>query len=70
MYVTVDQIEVGSIVKVREGFGGSPAIIVIVEEINNDFKNGKPAIRYTDTQKRHVWQYVEHITEVLAKVGA
>jgi hypothetical protein len=69
MYVTVDQIEVGSIVKVREGFGQSPAIIVVVEEINPDHKNGKPAIRYTDTQKRHVWQYVDHITEVLAKVG-
>ena len=68
MYVTVDQLEVGSIVKVREGFGQSPAIIVVVEEINPDYKAGKPAIRSTDTQKRHVWQYVDHITEILAKV--
>ena len=58
--VRLEDIREGSIVMVRPDFGMSPAIKVVVEEVEENVKNGLPGFCYKDH-----WAYLDQIQRVI-----
>ena len=58
--VQIEDIRVGSVVMVRPNFGAGFAQRVIVEEVEDDVKNGRPGIGYGEH-----WAYLHQVVEVV-----
>ena len=58
--VKLEDIREGSIVMVRPDFGTAPAIKVVVEDVEEDVKNGRPGITYKDR-----WAYLHQVDRVI-----
>lgn len=66
MMVRLEDMRVGSIVRVRGSFGRGPAVLARVDEVERDIKNGRPGIAYVvlDTKDEH-WAYLEQVDRVV-----
>lgn len=64
--ITIEQIRVGSKIRVRGGFGSEPARTVIVEGVDADIKNGRPGIDYTESNGTERWAYLSQVEKVEA----
>jgi len=62
--ITIEQIRVGSRVRVRGGFGSEPARTVTVEGVDADIKNGRPGIDYTESNGNGRWAYLTQVEQV------
>lgn len=58
--VKLEDIREGSIVMVRPNFGTAPAIKVVVEDVEEDIKNGRPGFCYQES-----WAYLDQIQRVI-----
>ena len=58
--ITLKDVRVGSIVLVCGDFGNAPPMSAIVEEVDEDIKNGRPGICYADS-----WAYLTQIKKVV-----
>ena len=58
--VKLEDIRVGSVVMVRGNFGQGFPQRVIVEEVEEDVKNGRPGIGYGDS-----WAYLTQVDRVV-----
>jgi hypothetical protein len=58
--VQIEDIRVGSVVMVRPNFGTGFAQRVVVEEVEEDVKNGRPGIGYGDS-----WAYLTQVDRVV-----
>lgn len=58
--IRLEQIREGSVVMVRPGFGVFDPVKVVVEEVEEDIKNGRPGICYGEN-----WAYLDQVTKVL-----
>ena len=58
--VELEDIRVGSVVMVRPNFGAGQPQRVIVEEVEEDVKNGRPGIGYGDH-----WAYLTQVDRVV-----
>lgn len=58
--VKIEDIREGSVVMVRPNFGTGFAQRVVVEEVEDDIKNGIPGICYGDH-----WAYLHQVVEVV-----
>jgi hypothetical protein len=58
--VQFEDIRKGSVVMVRGDFGNAPARRVIVEEVHEDIKNGRPGIDYDSS-----WAYLSQVDRVV-----
>jgi hypothetical protein len=58
--VTLKDIREGSVVVVRGNFGTGPEERVIVQEVEEDVKNGRPGICYEDS-----WAYLSQVMRVV-----
>ena len=59
--VTLKEIREGSVVIVRGAFGTGPEQRVLVEEVHEDVKNGRPGIDYEGS-----WAYLSQVQRVIA----
>ena len=59
--VTLKDIREGSVVIVRGAFGTGPEQRVLVEEVHEDVKNGRPGIDYEGS-----WAYLSQVQRVIA----
>ena len=64
--ITIEQIRVGSRVRVRGGFGSEPARTVTVEGVDADIKNGRPGIDYTESNGNGRWGYLTQVEQVVS----
>ena len=62
---SLNEIRVGSVVRVRGGFGSDPAQTVTIEGIEDDGKNGRATIDYTDNKGEGHWAYLHQISKVI-----
>jgi hypothetical protein len=62
--IKLEQIRVGSQVRVRGGWGTEPARTVTVEGVDADIKNGRPGIDYQDTDGTGRWAYLTQVDSV------
>lgn len=62
--ITIEQIRVGSKIRVRGGWGAEPARTVIVEGVDADIKNGRPGIDYTESNGTERWAYLSQVDAV------
>jgi hypothetical protein len=58
--VTLKDIREGSVVVVRGNFGTGPEERVIVQEVEEDVKNGRPGICYDES-----WAYLSQVMRVV-----
>jgi hypothetical protein len=58
--IKLKDIREGSVVIVREAFGAGPERRVIVENVEDDIKNGRPGIDYADS-----WAYLTQVVRVV-----
>jgi hypothetical protein len=58
--VSIEDIREGSVVIVRGNFGQGPAQQVVVENVEDDIKNGRPGIDYADS-----WAYLTQVERVV-----
>jgi hypothetical protein len=58
--VTLKDIREGSVVIVRGNFGNGPEERVIVQEVEEDVKNGRPGICYDES-----WAYLSQVMRVV-----
>jgi hypothetical protein len=58
--VTLKDIREGSVVVVRGNFGTGPEERVIVQEVEEDVKNGRPGICYDES-----WAYLTQVMRVV-----
>ena len=63
--IKIEQIQIGSQVRVRGGFGSEPARIVRVEGVDADIKNGRPGIDYTEADGTGRWAYLTQVESVV-----
>jgi hypothetical protein len=59
--VQLKDIRKGSVVVVRGDFGNAPARQVIVEEVHEEIKNGRPGIDYDRS-----WAYLTQVDRVVS----
>lgn len=65
MAVRLTDMRIGSQVYVRGGFGTEPAKLAEVNEIEEDIKNGRPGIGYTEIQSGDGrWAYLDQVIRV------
>ena len=62
--ITIEQIRVGSKIRVRGGFGSEPARTVTVNGVDADIKNGRPGIDYTEPDGSGRWAYLSQVEQV------
>lgn len=58
--IKIEDIREGSVVIVRGNFGSGPAERVVVTEVEDDVKNGRPGICYDDS-----WAYLTQVERVV-----
>ena len=66
--IKLSDVKVGSIVWVRGNFGGGQSVQAIVEEVDDDIKNGIPGIGYVlknSTDKNGSWAYLHQVDRVV-----
>ena len=63
--VNLEDVRVGSVVRIRSGFGGEPAETVTLEGVDADIKNGRPGCDYTDRHGEGRWAYLTQIERVI-----
>lgn len=65
MAVKLNEMRLGSQVYVRGGFGAEPAKLAEVTEIEQDIKNGRPGIGYTEVATGDGrWAYLDQVIRV------
>jgi hypothetical protein len=64
--ITIEQIRVGSRVRVRGGWGIEPARTVTVEGVDADIKNGRAGIDYTESDGTERWAYLTQVEKVVS----
>jgi hypothetical protein len=64
--ITIEQIRVGSKIRVRGGWGTEPARTVTVEGVDADIKNGRPGIDYTEPDGSGRWAYLSQVEQVVS----
>lgn len=65
--IRLEQIREGSIVFVRGGFGAEPATKALVEEVEEDIKNGRPGITYREIATGNPrWAYLNQVQTVVS----
>lgn len=63
--IRIEQIKIGSTVTVRGGFGAEPARLGRVDEVEEDIKNGRPGITYTEIDTGDPrWAYLNQVLRV------
>jgi hypothetical protein len=62
--ITINQIRIGSVVRVRPDFGMSEPVEVTVMEAEEDIKNGRPGIVYK-TPHYDRWAYLSQVDAVV-----
>lgn len=63
--VLLEQIKIGSTVVVRGGFGTESPRLGLVDEIEEDIKNGRPGITYTEIESGDPrWAYLNQVLRV------
>lgn len=65
MAITLNEINVGDIVRVRTDFGMGPVIRAIVEDICDDVKNGRPGIDYKTMDGEGYWCYLDQVVSIV-----
>ena len=66
MTVKLEDMQAGSIVIVRPGFGKDPAVRVRVIDVCEDVKNGLPGIDYEVlSNKEQAWAYLNQVDRVI-----
>ena len=63
--ITIEQIRLGSRVRVRGGFGTEPARTVTVTGVDADIKNGRAGIDYTAADGTGRWAYMDQVLQVV-----
>jgi hypothetical protein len=63
--VQLEDIRVGSTVRVRGAFGSGPITLASVEGVDADIKNGRPGIDYKDLKNQGWWAYLDQVVEVV-----
>jgi hypothetical protein len=64
--IKLEQIRVGSKIRVRGGWGTEPARTVTVEGVDADIKNGRPGIDYTESDGSGRWAYLSQVEQVVS----
>ena len=64
--IKLEQIRVGSKIRVRGGWGTEPARTVTVNGVDADIKNGRPGIDYTESDGTGRWAYLSQVEQVVS----
>ena len=64
--IRLEEIREGSVVIVRGGFGAETATKALVEEVEEDIKNGRPGITYREIATGSPrWAYLNQVQTVV-----
>ena len=63
--VKLSEIREGSIVMVRDNFGQGLLGKATVDNVEEDIKNGRAGIDYTDENGKKYWAYLNQVKEVI-----
>jgi hypothetical protein len=63
--ITLENVRVGSVVRIAGGFGMEPPETVTLEDVEEDIKNGFPGVCYTDKKGDGRWAYLDQIQRVI-----
>ena len=63
--ITLDDVRLGSVVKVATDFGSGPIVTGTVVELDEDIKNGYPGISYDLPDGDCRWAYIDQVKRVV-----